>query len=246
MSLEAKKKKMSGAQKRKRRGAKQQYTPMDSAAATIMESNDGSIAEKVVEMVYPTVNGWTADPNKFCAGLPGALAPLGEFDPLGYTKDLPVQEIKRYREAEVMHGRVAMLATVGYLVQENFHPFLGKVDVVAANTHLTQVLNFEPILFNIFATLIAVAELYRAVNGWEFPLKALEKNAKLEVRTWLTKLNDDYYPGDLGFDPLNLKPNSAEAFAEMQTKELQNGRLAMIAVMGMMVQEQVTGSTLFH
>ena len=113
MSLEAKKKKMSGAQKRKRRGAKQQYTPMDSAAATIIESNDGSIAENVVEMVYPTVNGWTADPTKFCADLPGALAPLGEFDPLGYTKDLPVQEIKRYRESEVMHGRVAMLATVG-------------------------------------------------------------------------------------------------------------------------------------
>ena len=50
---------------------------------------------------YPTVNWWTVDPSKFCAGLPGALAPVGEFDPLNFLEDLPIQEIKRYREAEV-------------------------------------------------------------------------------------------------------------------------------------------------
>merc|ERR1712232_1550079 len=77
------------------------------SATTTMEND---IEEITSQKVYPTVNGWTADPTKFCAGLPGAVAPLGEFDPLGFTKDFPVQEIKRYREAEVTHGRVAMLA----------------------------------------------------------------------------------------------------------------------------------------
>merc|ERR1711957_701622 len=61
----------------------------------------------------------TADESKFCAGLPGALAPVGEFDPLNFLEDLPIQEIKRFREAEVTHGRVSMLACIGYLVAEN-------------------------------------------------------------------------------------------------------------------------------
>jgi len=202
--------------------------------------------KKVVEEPYPTVNGWQADTSKFCAGLPGAVAPLGEFDPMGFTMNLPIQEIKRYREAEVTHGRVAMLATVGYLVQEKFHPFFGSVKTMGpANTHLTQVINYAPTLFLVLSTIIGTAEFFRAINGWEFPLKAIIKNQEIKSKTWLTKLNDDYYPGDLGFDPAGFKPTTAKEFEEMTTKELQNGRLAMIAIIGMMVQEQVTGQPLF-
>ena len=77
---------------------------------------NAAVKETSKPATYPTVNGWTADPAKFCAGLPGALSLLGEFDPIGFTKGLPVQEIKQFREAEVTHRRVAMLATLGYLV----------------------------------------------------------------------------------------------------------------------------------
>jgi len=194
---------------------------------------------------YPSVNGWTADPEKFCLGLPGAIAPLGEFDPLGFCKDLPVQEIKRFREAEVTHGRVSMLAVVGYLVGENFHPFFNGLVTGPANTHLAQVQEIAPFFFAWLGTSIATAEFGRARIGWEAPLDAMKKNKEIEQKTWLSKLNDDYYPGDIGFDPLGLKPTDADEFAEMATKELQNGRLAMIAVIGMMVQEQVTHQTLF-
>ena len=55
----------------------------------------------------------------------------------------------------------------------------------------------------------------------------------------------DHAPGDLGFDPMGLKPTDAKELAEMQTKELNNGRLAMIAIAGMVVQEGVTGAKLF-
>ena len=54
------------------------------------------------------------------------------------------------------------------------------------------------------------------------------------------RLNDDYSPGDIGFDPFGLKPKLASWFAEMQTKELSNGLLAMIGTIGTMVQEQVS------
>merc|ERR1712228_919687 len=105
--------------------------------------------------------------------------------------------------------------------------------------------SIAPFFFAWLATSIATAELGRAKIGWEEPTKAIIKNQEIEGKTWLSKLNDEYYPGDIGFDPLGLKPQDPAEFAEMQTKGLNNGRLAMIAAIGMIVQEQVTGSTLF-
>lgn len=194
---------------------------------------------------YPTVNGWTANENAFCAGLPGALAPMGDFDPLGFTEDLPVQEIKRFREAEVTHGRVSMLAVIGYLVAEKFHPLFDGAISGPANTHLAQVQEISPFFFAWLVAAIAVAEFGRARTGWEEPVDAIKKNTDVEGKTWLSKLNDNYYPGDIGFDPLGLKPTDGAEFAEMQTKELQHGRLAMIGAMGMIVQEQVSNQPLF-
>jgi hypothetical protein len=45
-------------------------------------------------------------------------------------------------------------------------------------------------------------------------------------------LKADYVNGDLGFDPLNLMPLTQAEFDAKRTKELQNGRLAMISVAG--------------
>ena len=52
---------------------------------------------------------------------------------------------------------------------------------------------------------------------------------------------DDWLPGDFGFDPLRiLKGASLEARREMQAKEINNGRLAMVAVLVMVIEEAVT------
>merc|ERR1712032_1243072 len=128
------------------------------------------------------------------------------------------------------HGRVAMMATIGYLVAENFHPLFGGQITGPANSHLGQVQNVAPIFFFGLALAIGNRELDRALTGWEKPSVAGEK---------LALLRDDYYPGDIGFDPLGLKPTDPAEFAEMQTKELQHGRLAMLAAAGMIVQELV-------
>ena len=58
-------------------------------------------------------------------------------------------------------------------------------------------------------------------------------------------IRSDHEAGDLGFDPLGLKPTDPAELKEMQTKELNNGRLAMIAAAGMIVQELVTKDKLF-
>ena len=44
--------------------------------------------------------------SKFCFGLPGSLAPVGDFDPLGFAANADLGTIKKYREAELQHGRV--------------------------------------------------------------------------------------------------------------------------------------------
>merc|ERR1711865_2866 len=193
----------------------------------------------------PSINGWTADESSFCAGLPGAIAPFGNFDPLEFTKDLTVNEIKRYREAGVTHGRVSMLAVVGYLVGENFNPFFDGRIIGPANTHLAQVQEVAPFFFAWLTGSILTAELGRASIGWVEPIKAMNTNSDNEVKgAFGALLKGKYYPGDIGFDPLGLKPTDPKEFAEIQTKELQNGRLAMIAAFGMIVQEQVTHDTI--
>jgi len=175
-------------------------------------------------------NGWTPDSSKFAFGLPGSLEPAGEFDPLGFAEGADLDQMKKYREAETQHGRVAMLAALGFLVGENYHPLFGLdgKEILAIDS-LTEVRLVFPAFFELLAILIGALEFNRANVGWASPLKERTGNV----------LNEDYYPGDIGFDPLGLKPTDPEEYAVMQTKELQNGRLAMLAVAGFVAQELV-------
>ena len=45
------------------------------------------------------------------------------FDPLGFASRADKQQMYKFREAELKHGRVAMLAVPGFLLSEDFHPF---------------------------------------------------------------------------------------------------------------------------
>lgn len=86
------------------------------------------------------------------------------------------------------------------------------------------------------------------VLAWEFLLMHF-----VELRRWQDiknhgSVNDDPVfkankianpePGYPGFDPLGLSKGN---FKELQEKEIKNGRLAMIAFMGFVLQAQATG-----
>ena len=61
----------------------------------------------------------------FARSLPGT-GPFGYFDPLGFTQGEATEGRVRFlREVEVKHGRVAMLAAVGFPLAEAFHPLFG-------------------------------------------------------------------------------------------------------------------------
>jgi len=198
------------------------------------EVNDDEAAMAATAAIT-TSNGWVPDSNKFAWGLPGTLDPVENFDPLGFANDCDLLTMKRYREAEVTHGRVAMLAFIGFLVQESgFHPLfnLAGKSLGPAIRHLDVVKANAPIFFEILIIGIGASEFSRALAGWEKPGDA---------GGFPGNLRPEYFPGDIGFDPLGLKPESYEDFAEMSTKELQQGRLAMLAVAGFIAQELVNG-----
>jgi len=163
--------------------------------------------------------------------LPGITAPLGFFDPLDFCGEASEGKIKFYREVELKHGRVAMLASLGFLVAEQFHPlFGGGIDVPSYIAFQeTPLQTFWPavILF------ISILEVFSVFSF----------NTPFGGEPWT--IRSDYETGDLGFDPLGLKPSSPAEYKEMATKELNNGRLAMIGIAGMVVQELVSGSKIF-
>jgi hypothetical protein len=164
----------------------------------------------------------------------GQLSPTGFWDPAGLSTDLDEGKILFYREAELKHGRVSMLAALGFLVGENFHPlFGGDIDVPSY-------IAFQATPLQVFwpAVIAALAILeYPSVGTFKAPVG--EDGVYKDKDTFA--ISADRVPGDIGFDPLGLKPSDPEEFLAMQNKELNNGRLAMIAIAGFVAQELVSG-----
>merc|ERR1719310_743181 len=171
-----------------------------------------------------------AKASEFCYGLPGALPPVGEFDPFNLLEGKSEEDVRYYREAELTHGRVSMLASLGFLVQESFHPLF----TADGGPAIEQIPKLPPALWFGMTLGIAICESLRIQKGWANPYEAPSK---------IQTLKPEYYPGDLGFDPLGLKPEDPNEFRIMQEKELSHGRLAMLAAAGFMAQEAVTGQT---
>merc|ERR1712094_121749 len=133
------------------------------------------------------------------------------------------------REVELKHGRVAMLASLGFLVGENFHPlFGGNIDVPSYIAFQeTPLQTFWPAVVFV----ISILEVF-SVFTFQNPFGS---------QPWTISL--EHEAGDFGWDPLGLKPTDEKELFDMKTKELNNGRLAMIAIAGMVGQEVATGNT---
>jgi hypothetical protein len=169
-------------------------------------------------------------PSEFAYGIAGSLAPVGDFDPFNFLDGKTKDQVLAWREAELAHCRVGMLAATGFLVQEKFHPLFSGDGGPA----IEQIPKLPVFMWFAMTLGIGVVEAYRVNVGWSSPN---------EPDHIFQKLKTGYIPGDIGFDPLNLKPEDPAEFRTMQNKELQNGRLAMLAAAGFMAQEAVTGET---
>ncbi|CAM9642540.1 unnamed protein product, partial [Phaeothamnion confervicola] len=136
----------------------------------------------------------------------------GVWDPLGLSGG----NLYKYREAELKHGRVAMLAVTGQLVQG-----------------MTQLP--DPV-FSETKPLAALSKIYseRPEALWQILLAC----GAVEFYFW--KQDPSRAAGDIG-GPSWIRYSDAAVKKDKLTKELKNGRLAMIAIFGEWAQELVTG-----
>lgn len=184
------------------------------------------------------------NPVAYTKVLPGVSEPLGYFDPLGFCAgDASEGRIRFLREVELKHGRVAMLAAIGFALGEQFHPlFGGNIDVPSYIAFQETPLQsfWQTVIFAIGAV-----ELF-SVATFKSPIAIMWRDGKRQVYPELWQLSSDAWSGPYTtFDPLGLAPSDPAALKEIQTKELNNGRAAMVGVAGMVAQELVTGAKLF-
>mmetsp|Transcript_2664 Transcript_2664/g.5426 ORF Transcript_2664/g.5426 Transcript_2664/m.5426 type:complete len:219 (+) Transcript_2664:49-705(+) len=170
---------------------------------------------------------------EYAKTLPGISGPFGLFDPAGLLNDADESTVRRWREAELTHGRVTMLAALGFVVGEqleDFPLFGGNISGPAIN----QFQQVGPGFWEPLVLFIGVCEAYRVAVGWANPVDNFNS------------LKSNYDLGNLGFDPLGLCPTDADELYELKTKELNNGRLAMISVAGFVAQEFVNNTEIFQ
>merc|ERR1719443_1719626 len=139
----------------------------------------------------------------------GAMAPLGFFDPLGFSKVGDEAGFRNLRAAEIKHGRVAMMAAVGAVAQ-----------------HFIKFPGFEKVPSGLGAVTTAPG-----VYGF---VALFLLSGVMEMGFWTEDPKKEV--GNFG-DPVGLGMYDDE----MRNRELNNGRMAMFAALGIVAAELLTG-----
>merc|ERR1719247_2176226 len=148
----------------------------------------------------------------------GTLAGDMGFDPLQIADNS--EKLAWYREAEIKHARLAMLAAFGWPISEVLN--FGKLALNDGRA---------PSLLNgglgevngVYWGVVAAVAVY-----WES--QGLDKQFGKK---------DDYLPGMLNFDPLGADSPS------MRNAEITNGRVAMVAITAFALEEALTKAPIF-
>ncbi|KAG9451356.1 hypothetical protein H6P81_011321 [Aristolochia fimbriata] len=196
-------------------------SPLPSTATTTSSS---STSLKVVAKKGEWLPG-LASPSYLNGSLPGDNG----FDPLGLAED--PENLKWFVQAELVNGRWAMLGVAGMLIPEVLTQIglinvpkwydAGKAEYFASSSTLFVI---EFILFH-----------YVEIRRWQDIKNPGSVNQDPIFKNYSLPPNEVGYPGGI-FNPLNFAPT-----VEAKEKELANGRLAMLAFLGFLVQHNVTG-----
>eukprot|EP00441_Pelagodinium_beii_P007382 CAMPEP_0197703176 /NCGR_PEP_ID=MMETSP1338-20131121/125305_1 /TAXON_ID=43686 ORGANISM="Pelagodinium beii, Strain RCC1491" /NCGR_SAMPLE_ID=MMETSP1338 /ASSEMBLY_ACC=CAM_ASM_000754 /LENGTH=453 /DNA_ID=CAMNT_0043287069 /DNA_START=59 /DNA_END=1420 /DNA_ORIENTATION=+ len=164
----------------------------------------------------------------------GVQAPLGYWDPLGFSTDGDLETFRRRREVEIKNGRVAMFATIGYIVPEYYR--------LPGYLSPGQDITFESVPNGLKACAVCPAEgLFQWVAFCGFYEILINKPVDPADP-------GNYGKGRLGLGNAVLGPTGTGGIEDPEARkrglnsELANGRLAMMAIIGMFFQDGLTGS----
>ncbi|CAK0811688.1 unnamed protein product [Prorocentrum cordatum] len=156
----------------------------------------------------------------------GVQPPVGFWDPVGFTKDGDAAAFKRRRETEIKHGRVSMLATMGYITPELVGKFPGEISPSLGVKYA-----------DIPNGLAAISKV--PGPGW---LQIVAYCLYCESGPFGYNADPNRKPGELGWKPIGLYSTDATVRQRRLAAEIANGRLAMMAIIGMFFQDGLTGS----
>ena len=153
--------------------------------------------------------------------------PFGFWDPVGFTADGDTEAYARRRQTEIKHGRIAMLATMGYMTPEITGKFPG---------YLSPSLGLK--FADVPNGLAAISKVPAA--GWG---QILAYMAFCEVSKD-QKPGSPGAAGDFGWKVLTSSDPTIKQ--NKLASELANGRLAMVAIMGMLFQDHGSVCRISH
>ncbi|GMP36993.1 hypothetical protein CsSME_00008900 [Camellia sinensis var. sinensis] len=200
---------------------------------TSVNATKGGVSS-VCEPLPPDRPLWfpgSSPPEWLDGSLPGDFG----FDPLGLGSDPEL--LKWFAQAELMHARWAMLAVAGILIPE----WLESLELIENFSW------YDAGAREYFADPTTLFVVQLVLMGW------------VEGRRWADMVNpgcvdieptyptkkkpkaDVGYPGGLWFDPFMWGRGSPEPVMVLRTKEIKNGRLAMLAFVGFCFQAIYTG-----
>ena len=162
----------------------------------------------------------------------GVQPPLGFFDPLGLLDDADQDRFDRLRYVEIKHGRIAMLA------------FLGQI-VTRAGIHLPGPIDLAGTSFDSFPNGWAAINGPDAISGSGlgqiiFFIGTLELGVMKDSANGAAPGD---FPGDFRNGALDFGWDTFDAETQdfKRGVELNNGRAAMMGILGLMVHEQLGG-----
>ena len=165
---------------------------------------------------------------------PSPLA--GLFDPFGFSKGCSDEGLQWYREAELKHGRVAMAAFVGFLI--NYSGYSFPVDLTMGGDKFSSLGTGNPFLAwdNLSDkgkwSILGFIGLLEVLGEAEKP--HYMKGGKSGTHNLVWYFGSKYISG-----------KSEEGKLRSRTAEINNGRLAMIGIMGFVSASTTPGSVPF-